>query len=157
ETTAHEAIYSRATTLFFDPTNLEVHRAVAKWFWDQEIHDFIGRHLLRMPPLNQRCYLAAANDKRARRDWRRHLLAAYSPDMQSSLVQELELANMSREAKADAFEKSMAGIGGASHRTYLRVRNRLRREGRLVVSVVPPIPLRHTRPPANPSPVELES
>ena len=50
--TAHEDIQSRATILFHDPTNLEIHRAVARWYWDQEIHDWFGAHLNRLKPID---------------------------------------------------------------------------------------------------------
>ena len=61
--TAHEAIQSRAIVLYFDPTNLEIHRAVASWFWDQEIHNWFGHHLHRLSPLDMRWYRTADADK----------------------------------------------------------------------------------------------
>ena len=67
--TAHEDIRSRAIVLYFDPTNLEVHRAVARWYWDQQIHDYFGQHLSRLPPLDVRWYIHAYGDKLAGRDW----------------------------------------------------------------------------------------
>ena len=48
---------------------------MAKWFWDQEIHDWFGGHLFRLPPLDTRWYVMASNDKRAGRDWRRLILS----------------------------------------------------------------------------------
>src|SRR5262245_54764814 len=61
--TAHKAIQSRAVILYFDPTNIEVHKAAAGWYWDQEIHDWVGRHLQDLPALEARWYVHAHYDK----------------------------------------------------------------------------------------------
>jgi hypothetical protein len=158
-TTQHEEIQSRAVTLFFDPTNLEVHRAVAGWFWDQEIHDWFGRHLTRLPPLDTRWYVIADRDKRAKRDWRRIILDAHAPNKGAIIVQDLETdpAYPTREDKAHRFIELMAHAKGGSRASYFRLRALVEEAGRLAVDVVPPIPLRRTKPPAVPSALELES
>jgi hypothetical protein len=157
--TAHAAIQSRAVVLYFDPTNLEIHRAVARWFWDQEIHDWFGRHCCRLPPLDARWYVIADADKRAGRDWRRIILTTRKLDRPSILVQDLETdpAYPTREDKARRFVESMANTKCASRATYFRLLHRLEVEQRLVVRPVPPIPLRRNRPPATPSLIELDS
>jgi hypothetical protein len=157
--TRHEEIQSRAVTLFFDPTSLEIHRAISRWFWDQQIHDWFGQHLYRLSPLDTRWYVIAHRDKRANRDWRRIVLDAHTPNMAAIIVQDLEAdpAYPTREDKARRFVELMAHAKGASRATYFRLRARLEAEGRLAVDVVPPMPLRRTRPPAVPSALELES
>ena len=45
DTAEYDAIADRADMVYFDPTPAEVHANAAVWFWDQEIFDFIGRHL----------------------------------------------------------------------------------------------------------------
>src|SRR5262249_42794566 len=114
--TAHEDIQSRAVILHFDPTNLEVHRAVARWFWDQEVHDWFGRHLPRLPPVDTRWYLDAAADKQAGRDWRQIAQETLTLDTRSCLIQDLEAdPNFpTREDKAARFTE----VTGASRATY---------------------------------------
>jgi hypothetical protein len=157
--TAHAAIQSRAVILYFDPTNLEIHRAVARWFWDQEIHDWFGRHLHRLLPLDARWYVIADQDKRSLRDWRQIILTTHATDRAACLVQDLEgdPAYPTREDKGRRFVELVGKAKGASRRSYFRLRKRLEVEGRLRVETVPPIPLRRTRPPGVPSLLELEA
>jgi hypothetical protein len=35
--TTDEAIQSRAVVLYFDPTNVEIRRAIGQWFWSQVV------------------------------------------------------------------------------------------------------------------------
>src|SRR5439155_8363184 len=39
------ALEDRGHLLLFEPAPLEVHRQAARWFWDQEIFDFVADHL----------------------------------------------------------------------------------------------------------------
>src|SRR5262249_25083085 len=107
--TAHEDIQSRAGILDFDPTNQEGPRAVARWFWDQEVHDWFGRHLHQLPGLEGRWYLTAEVDKRAGRDWRQIALATHAPDRATCVLQDLEAdtACPTREEKAARFIELM--------------------------------------------------
>jgi hypothetical protein len=158
-TTKHEAIQSRARILFADPTNLEVHRAVTRWFWDQEIHDWFGQHRYRLPPLDARWYLIAHRDKQAGWDWRQILLATHSENRATCLVQDLEgdPAYPTREDKARRSVELMGDFRGASRPTYFRVRLRLEGEHRLIPESIAPIVLRRTRLPGIPSLAELEA
>jgi hypothetical protein len=138
------SIVSRALTLFFDPPNDELHRWVATWFYDQEIHDWFGEHVCRMRLLEARAaYVMAARDKEAGRDWRRHALEAWSATREraATIVQDLEddPHYPSVGAKAHRFVELMAGAKGASHRTYERIRAELRAAGLLERKVIPPM------------------
>jgi hypothetical protein len=158
--TAHEAIQSRAVTLFFDPTNLEVHRAAAQWFWDQQIHTWVRKHLYRLRPLDSRWYVTADRDKRAGRDWQRIFLEAHALDRASFVVQELETdpAYPTREDKSRRFAEVLGeGSKGGSWATYFRLRKRLDDEGRLVAEAVSSIRLRSKKRPGTPSLEELDS
>jgi hypothetical protein len=159
KTTQHEAIQSRAVILYFNPTNGEVHSAVARWYWDQEIHDWFGRHLHRLPPLDARWYGIADRDKRAGRDWRQIILKTHALDRASSIVQELENDPTfpSREDKARRFVEVLGNTKGASRASYFRLRRRLEEGQALVPETMSPIPLRRTRPPTTPSLIEMES
>jgi hypothetical protein len=157
--TLDTAILSRAVVLHFDPTNSEIHRAVASWFWDQPIHDWFGEHLARLEPLDARWYLHAAQDKQAGRDWAQILLRAHALDRASVVIQDLEIDPTcpTREDKADRFVASMAGTKGASRATYFRLHRRLVDNDQMAIRVVSPITLRRTRPPGQPSQLELDS
>jgi hypothetical protein len=158
-TTAHEDLQSRAVILYFNPTNLEIHRAVAGWYWDQEIHDWFGQHLYRLPPLDTRWYVIADRDKRSARDWGQIILKAHALDRPSCVVQDLENdpAYPTREDKARRFVELLGTNKGASRASYFRLRRRLEDEQRLVPETIPPIQLRRTRPPGVPSLLELDA
>jgi hypothetical protein len=156
--TAHEAIQSRAVILHFDPTSLEVHRAVARWFWDQEIHNWFGQHLHRLPPLDARWYVHASRDKRASRDWRRIILASHASGQAECFVQDLESdpAYPTREDKARRFVELLGEAWGASRASYFRLRRRLEEQGLLSVEAAPPIALSRSAPPSTPTQAEVD-
>jgi hypothetical protein len=157
--TAHEDILSRAVILYFNPTNLEVHQAVARWFWDQEIHDWFGRHLTRLPSLDMRWYVHASNDKLAQRDWQQIILKTQVPARVCFVVQDLEHdpAYPTREDKARRFGEVIGKGNGGSRSTYHRILDRLRAGQLLEVEPLSPIRLRRTRPPGTLSVMELDS
>ncbi len=157
--TGDEAILSRAVVLYFDPTNSELHRAVASWYWDQEIHDWFGQHVNRLRAFEPRWYLIAFQDKSVGRDWRRIAIKAHALDRTSAIIQDVEAdaTYTNRESKADRYVELMAGGRGASRATYFRLRRRLEQDGLLTVNMTPPIPLRRTRPPDPLTDLELES
>jgi hypothetical protein len=159
EATTHQAIQSRAVIIYFDPTSLEIHRAAARWFWDQEIHDWVGQHLYGLHPIDARWYVHAAQDKRARRDWRRIFLTHYTQDLATTTIQDLEedAAYPTREEKAQRYVELLAGEQGASRATYFRRREKLEAEGQLAAKAVAPIRLAHTQPPEGSSVVGIDS
>lgn len=158
-TTNHEALQSRGPTLVHDPTNIEIHRAVAPWFWDQEIHNWFGEHLYRLSPLDTRWYVFASMDKRAERNWRQLVLKTYCLDRASSVVQDLETdpSCPTSDDKAQRFKELMGTAKGTSRASYFRLRRRLEDEQRLVPEMVPPIQVGRSKPPGVPSVLELES
>jgi hypothetical protein len=160
EPTRHPEIQSRAVNLHFDPTAEELHRAVAAWFHDQEIFDWFGRHLQRLPSLSMRDYVHAGQDKTAGRDWRRiaatSLAGQYTPEI-IMLDLEVDAAYPSREAKAARFAELMGGARGASRASYFRKRSDLEAAGRLVVPAIGPIRVRGVRPSAAPPAPDAEA
>jgi hypothetical protein len=157
--TKDEAIQSRAVTLYFEPTNLEIHRDAASWYGDQEIHNWFGQHLYRLPPIDIRWYVTAYHDRRAGRDWRQIILTTHTCKRPLIIIQDLKVEGEypTREAKARRFVELMRGTSGASRATYFRLFEQLERQGRLVAHPVPSIHLTHSRPPATPSPAELDA
>jgi hypothetical protein len=158
--TADEAILSRALVLYFNPTSVEVHRATAKWFWDQPIHNFFGENLSSLLPLESRWYITAHRDKMAGRDWERIALDSYSINPAAAAVQAVERdpTLTSREARAERFQELMQGQkGGASRAAYFRIRKRLEQQGRLNLPAEPPIRLTLNKPPTVPTEAELRA
>src|SRR5262245_16282531 len=68
------ALEDRGHVLVFEPEALEVHRHAAKWFWDQEIFDFVAVHLHLMGQLSLRTYRQAWELKQAQLDWQQGVL-----------------------------------------------------------------------------------
>lgn len=156
--TADAKLQSRAVAvLHFDPPNQEIHREAANWFWDQEIHDWIGQHLTRLEPLDCRWYDHAYRYKQTHRDWRKLLLDTYGIAPISSTVQDLETdpAYPTRKDKERRFNELMGNERGASRASYFRIRARLEERGALTVEPMPTIPLFRRTPPGTPGPVEL--
>jgi hypothetical protein len=154
-----EAIQSRAVVLYFDPSNAEIHRYVGEWYWNQEVHDWMGRHLTRLGPIDTRWYIIADRDKRAGRDWRRLILKAHTLDITTCLIQDLEddPAFPMVEDKARRFVEIMGDAKKASRSSYFRLRKRLRDGGQLTYETSPSIRLRRRRPPGTPSQTELDA
>jgi hypothetical protein len=157
--TVDHAIQSRAVVLYFDPSNPEIHRAVAGWYWNQTVHDWIGQHLTRLGAIDTRWYIIADRDQRAGRDWRRLILKSHAPDMATCVVQDLEddPAFPTREDKARRFVEIMGDAKGASRASYFRRRKRLEESGQLAVERVHSIRLRRRHPPGTPSQTELDA
>lgn len=59
------AVESRTHVYAFEPSNLQVHVQSSGFFWDQEIHDFVGERLCLFPRLTLRHYVLAWEKKRA--------------------------------------------------------------------------------------------
>jgi hypothetical protein len=68
------ALEDRGHLLLFEPAPQEVHLQAARWFWDQEIYDFVAEHLHLMAPHSLRTYQHAAELKAAGMNWRHVVL-----------------------------------------------------------------------------------
>jgi hypothetical protein len=68
------ALEDRGHLLLFEPAPLEVHRQAARWFWDQEVFDFVADHLHLIAQHSLRTYQHAWELKRAGLDWRQGVL-----------------------------------------------------------------------------------
>jgi hypothetical protein len=69
------ALEDRGHLLLFEPSPLEVHRQAARWFWDQEIFDFVADHLHFMAQHSLRTYCHAWELKQAGLSWRHGVLS----------------------------------------------------------------------------------
>src|SRR5713101_5204116 len=72
------ALEDRGHLLLFEPSPLEVHRQAARWFWDQEIFDYVADHLHLMAQHSLRTYGHAWELKQAGLDWRQGVLGRCS-------------------------------------------------------------------------------
>jgi len=103
------ALESRAEFIYFDPDWAEVYREVGKWFWDQEIFDYVGERLDSLREPDVRLYLKAYNRKKAglsKLGWRR-LIDAHVDDKYGLAVRRLldDKSHPSNTARAEAFIK----------------------------------------------------
>jgi hypothetical protein len=132
EWTRSPVLESRALQLVFEPGNLELHRHASRWFWSQQIHDFVGKRLARLRPLDSRAYVHAYHDLLAGRDWGKLFLDDYAADPAEALVADLEVdpAHPTTQGRVRRFAEVLGSEGG-SRSTYYLIRRRLAKEGRL--------------------------
>src|SRR5712691_5513515 len=132
------ALEDRGHLLLFDPAPLEVHRQAARWFWDQEIFDFVADHLHFFAQHSLRTYHQASELKQAGLDWRQGVL---SRCLEGTALEVAKLkANRAFASEAErvrAFVQSGAGCRA----TYFRHAKKL-----LPVAGQPKILLTHTSP-----------
>ncbi len=64
------AVEDRGICVVFEPSAIEIHRQTGKWFWDQEIFDFVGKRLRLFPALSMRLYSQLWVLKTAGINWR---------------------------------------------------------------------------------------
>jgi len=119
------AVQDRGHLVIFEPSAEEVHREVAKWFWDQAIYDWFGEHLHLIPNPTMRAYVRAAELQASGINWVQHLLAEV-PET-TRLVAELR-ADAAYETENDRIE-AFRERGGGSRATYFNHKKKLRRAG----------------------------
>ncbi len=110
-----QAVEDRGICIAFSPSVLEVHMRTARWFWDQQIFDFIGEHLHLFTELSMRLYENAWRVKRSGLDWRTYILKRTGNDkvhLVASLKRDKGL--LSEEDRAKAF----VSRGGGCRATY---------------------------------------
>jgi hypothetical protein len=115
------ALEDRAIILHFCPDNGAVHRKVREWFEDEEVYEFLGRLLPRIPAVSMRHYCKGAQLRRAGlADWRRSLLQMVLPNTQTAAVVAVQNDPMltTEEQRAAAF----VAMTGASRATYFRAK-----------------------------------
>jgi hypothetical protein len=133
------ALEDRGHVLIFEPTSLEVHRQASRWFWDQEIFDFVGRWLHLMKQHSFRTYVQAWELKAAALDWQTGILGRCLAG--TALVVARLRANpyyASEEERARAFVDSGAGCRATYYNHCKKLQCR---------ETIPDIPLVTTKPP----------
>jgi hypothetical protein len=116
------ALQDRGHLISFEPSALEVHQRTSKWFWDQEVFDFIGEHLHVIGSLSMRLYTCAAETKAGGLDWKKMLLSQWL-DGRRLLVAKLKASNAfnSEVDRVRAFRAE----GGGCRATYFNIARRL--------------------------------
>jgi hypothetical protein len=104
------ALEDRGHLLVFEPAPVEVHRQAARWFWDQEIFDFVAGHLHLMAQHSLRTYCHAWELKQAGLDWRQGVLCRCLTGVALAVAKLKANPNFASEAeRVQAFVRSGAG------------------------------------------------
>ncbi|MEX0702931.1 MAG: hypothetical protein WD069_12620 [Planctomycetales bacterium] len=143
------ALQDRGHVLHFEPSAGEVHRHCAEWFWNQEIFDFVGRHLHLMASPSLRTYGLAWELMHAGLPWRPSVLS------RCLTGPALEVAKLKADPSFEAEEARVRAFVEAGHgcrATYFNHARKLQPP-----ADIPAIKLLHTKPPepAPQSPLDL--
>src|SRR5262249_1812394 len=135
------ALEDRGHLLLFEPAPLEVHRQAARWFWDQQIFDFVADHLHLMAQHSLRTYRHAWDRKEAGLDWGQGVLCRCLTGAALEVAKlKANRAFASEAERVRAFVQSGAGCRAS----YFRHARKLRPLQR-----TPKIALTRTSPPAD--------
>ena len=137
------ALQDRGHCLHFAPSALEVHRQAARWFWDQEIFDFVAAHLSWTSQPSLRSYVLAWELKKAGLDWRPALLSRWLTGVALAVAKLKATSFASEEERVRAFVA--AGLGCRA--TYFNYAKKLQPP-----ASVPALKLLHATPPAGVQP-----
>jgi hypothetical protein len=138
------ALEDRGHLLLFEPAPQEVHLQAARWFWDQEIFDFVAEHLHLMAPHSLRAYQQAAELKAAGMNWRHVVLSRCLTGAALEVAKLKANPNFTNETeRVRAFVQSGAGCRAS----YFRHAKKLQR-----LADKPKIALAQTAPPADMGP-----
>jgi hypothetical protein len=135
------ALEDRGHLLLFEPAPVEVHRQAARWFWDQEIFDFVACHLHLVGQHSLRTYCHAWELKQAGLDWRQGVLCRCLTGVALAVAKLKADPNFASEAeRVRAFVRSGAGCRAS----YFRHAKKLQ-----PAAGSPKIMLAQTTPPVN--------
>ena len=134
------ALEDRGHLLLFEPTPLEVHRQAARWFWDQEIFDFIADHLHLTAQHSLRTYCHAWELKRADLDWRQGVLCRCLTGVALAVAKlKANPAFGSEDERVRTFVQSGAGCRASYFRHAQKLRPALRPPKILLTQTSPPV------------------
>jgi hypothetical protein len=134
------ALEDRGHLLLFEPTPLEVHRQAARWFWDQEIFDFIADHLHLMAQHSLRTYCHAWELKRADLDWRQGVLCRCLTGVALAVAKlKADQAFGSEDERVRAFVQSGAGCR-ATYFRHAKILRPVARQSKITLTqTTPPV------------------
>jgi hypothetical protein len=118
------AVEDRGTMMAFTPEAHEVHRCAGAWFWNQEIHDWVGANLaLASDQLSLRQYGRACELKTAGMNWREMLLREWGVDDTTVAVARIA-ADPAYTCEADRV-RAFVAAGHGSRSTYYERKKKL--------------------------------
>jgi len=121
------ALEDRGHLLLFEPAPVEVHLQAARWFWDQEIFDFIAGHLHLMAQHSLRTYCHAWELRQAGLDWRQGVLCRCLTGVALAVAKLKANPNFASEAqRVRAFVRSGAGCRATFFRHAQKLRPAVR-------------------------------
>jgi hypothetical protein len=132
------ALEDRGHLIHFAPDEAEVHGKVAKWFWDQEVFDYLGERLQLIQQPSFRHYIAAAELKQAGLEWREAVLARC---LGGKLLVVAQLKASNKYATEEHRAKAFIDAGHGCRATYFNLAKKLP-----PLSEIPRLTLRGTRP-----------
>jgi hypothetical protein len=134
------ALEDRGHLLLFEPTPLEVHRQAARWFWDQEIFDFIAGHLHLMAQHSLRTYCHAWELKQAGLDWRQGVLCRCLTGVALAVAKLKANPNFaSEDERVRAFVHSGAGCRASYFRHAKKLQPTARSQKIVLTQATPPV------------------
>ena len=141
----YAAILDRGHLVYFDPPPAEIHQYCAAWFHDQEVFDFIARHLHRVVGLTARAYNLTAEKKAAGLDWKAFFTTRFcDPGSKLWLVQKL-VDDPKYPTVEDKIQEFIAQ-GGGCKKTYYNYKAELENNGQLRIAPPPQIKCEGTPP-----------
>ena len=130
------AIIDRCQCYYFDPTNEEVARYVAGWFWDQKVFDHAVSRLHAIDKLTARMFVKASERRlQGDRKWTNEFPVLHGPEL---IVQQLcQNQKMSAEERVNEFRRLTAELperegSPMSRATFMRYQADLKARGQLV-------------------------
>lgn len=144
------AVEDRGIVILFEPNPIEVHCRVAKWFWDQEIFDFIAERLASLSKLSMRMYYHAWELKMSGINWKEYIFDLTAKDKKRLQVWKLlrDPSYSGNDARSKAFE----ALGHGSRSTFYAYAGKIQEDGMLVDP--PKIVLKNIKPPRQ-SPTDI--
>ena len=130
------AIIDRCQCYYFDPTNEEVARYVAAWFWDQAVFDYAAANLHAIDKLTARMFVKAS-ERRIQGDskWRNEFSLLHGPKL---IVQQIYTSGKfpAAEARVEEFRRLTALLPERestpmSRATFMRYQADLKAGGQL--------------------------
>jgi hypothetical protein len=133
------ALEDRGHLLLFQPSPVQVHQQAARWFWDQEIFDFVADHLHLVAQHSLRTYCHAWELKQAGLNWRQGILGRCLTGMALAVAKvKADPAFGSEDERVRAFVESGAGCR-ATYFRHARKLHRADRSPKIMLTASPPM------------------
>jgi hypothetical protein len=136
------ALEDRGHCLHFVPTTPEVHRQAARWFWDQEVFDFVARYLHLIQQHSLRTYVLAWELKKAGLNWRESVLSRF---LTGATLEVAKLQSNPSCARENDRVRAFVAAGLGCRATYFNCAKKLRPPGAPLLKLIrssPPEPAR---------------